>query len=125
MDGDLESQHGAPLRTETRRRGADFDAVVLAIPVPVHDRIAGSVRRSNPAFDAMVRNHASVVTTAAQVWSRDPLPALGWAGAPPIAVNGNQGYVLTAGHCDGMDWVVMERSVPPVTQAAWTEQRSG
>ena len=89
MDGDLESQHGAPLRTETRRRGADFDAVVLAIPVPVHDRIAGAVRRSNPAFDAMVRNHASVVTTAAQVWSRDPLPALGWAGAPPIAVNGN------------------------------------
>ncbi|MCB9676262.1 MAG: NAD(P)-binding protein [Alphaproteobacteria bacterium] len=80
--GDLEDPDGPVLSTRTLRRGRDFDAVVLAIPVPVLPRIAGEVAAADPAFARMVRAHRSVVTVAAQVWLRPTAEAL-WSGRSP------------------------------------------
>lgn len=87
-DGDLEGDAPGAVGLETRRVGEDFDAVVLAIPVPAHASIASELIEASDRFRAMVAHHASVVTIAAQIWTSQTLEELGWDGPSTISTNG-------------------------------------
>lgn len=86
--GDLEGDAPGAVGCETRRVKEDFDAVVLAIPVPAHRAIASELIKASEAFSAMVEHHASVVTIAAQIWTSQTLEELGWGGPSTISTNG-------------------------------------
>jgi uncharacterized protein with NAD-binding domain and iron-sulfur cluster len=60
------------------RRSADFDVVVLAIPVGMADIVCRELIDDRPEWRDMVANVATVATQAFQVWLREPEPALGW-----------------------------------------------
>ena len=73
---------------QTLALGRDFDRVVLAIPVPVHRRIAAELIEASPRYAAMVRTSASVATIAAQLWLRARPAELGWGEGAPISSGG-------------------------------------
>ena len=69
-------------------RGADFDHVVLAIPVPEFDAtgpsdLAAELIANSPAFEQMVLASTSSMTQTAQLWFDPELVDLGWSHALP------------------------------------------
>lgn len=64
--------------SQTLRRGADFDSVVLGIPVGAHREVCGELIAANPRFSEMVEASATVRTQAVQIWLNDETEALGW-----------------------------------------------
>jgi uncharacterized protein with NAD-binding domain and iron-sulfur cluster len=64
------------------RRGADFDQVVLGIPVGALPPICSELIESNERFRRMIETSATVQTQAFQVWLREPTASLGWAHDP-------------------------------------------
>lgn len=84
---DLEGDAPGAVGLETRQAGEDFDAVVLAIPVPAHATVASELIGASDRFRAMVEHHASVATIAAQIWTSQTLEELGWDGPSTISTN--------------------------------------
>lgn len=70
---DLEKEDGPDAQPLTLRRGADFDRVVLGIPLPALPPIAGELIEHDPKWQAMVQHVGSVRTQALQLWFRRPL----------------------------------------------------
>jgi uncharacterized protein with NAD-binding domain and iron-sulfur cluster len=66
----------------TLRRGEDFDAVVLGIPVGALGSICGELASANPRFAAMLEHSHSVMTQAFQLWVRKDGTQLGWPYSP-------------------------------------------
>lgn len=55
-------------RRETLRRGADFDDIILAIPVGMHQFICGELIDASPMWAAMVDRVETTATKAFQLW---------------------------------------------------------
>lgn len=66
----------------TLRRGQDFDAVVLGIPVGALAGICPELMDANDDFKAMVDNSHTVMTQAFQVWGNEDAAALGFPFPP-------------------------------------------
>jgi uncharacterized protein with NAD-binding domain and iron-sulfur cluster len=64
-------------RAERLTRGADFDEVVLAIPVGALNDICGELAQANPRFRQMLDGAETVRTKAFQVWLSKPISELG------------------------------------------------
>jgi uncharacterized protein with NAD-binding domain and iron-sulfur cluster len=77
---DLESYWCTWTDAEQRvlRRGFDFDAVVLAIPVGMASQICGELAAQKREWAAMIANVATTATQAVQLWFRDDERAMGW-----------------------------------------------
>jgi uncharacterized protein with NAD-binding domain and iron-sulfur cluster len=74
----------APAEPVELRAGEDFDAVVLAIPAPVHRVIASELIEADAAYRAMIEHTHSTATIAAQLWLRPALGPLGWESSPIV-----------------------------------------
>jgi uncharacterized protein with NAD-binding domain and iron-sulfur cluster len=59
--------------------GADFDHVVLGIPVGALHDICADIAFKHPPFDKMLKSSVTVRTQAFQLWLAQPPTALGWA----------------------------------------------
>jgi uncharacterized protein with NAD-binding domain and iron-sulfur cluster len=62
----------------TLRRGAEFDSVVLGIPVGALAGICGQVAERHERFAKMLASAATVRTQAVQLWLTKTTPQLGW-----------------------------------------------
>jgi uncharacterized protein with NAD-binding domain and iron-sulfur cluster len=62
----------------TLRRGTDFDAVVLGIPVGALPQICSSIAERHKPFARMLKSAKTVRTQAFQLWLTKPTPKLGW-----------------------------------------------
>jgi uncharacterized protein with NAD-binding domain and iron-sulfur cluster len=67
-------------KAETLRRGADFDHVVLAIPVGALPGICGELAEANPRFKLMLDRAGTVQTKGLQLWLTKTIDEL--RGAP-------------------------------------------
>lgn len=67
-----------PRETVVLRQGVDFDTAVLAASLGAVPVVAPRLVAQRPEWRAMVEHVGTVRTRAAQVWLRDPEPALGW-----------------------------------------------
>jgi uncharacterized protein with NAD-binding domain and iron-sulfur cluster len=76
-----------PVEQRTLVDGADFDAVVLAIPVGSHPYICEELIARNPQWQAMVERLGTIYTQAFQVWMSADMHALG-ADWPPATTGG-------------------------------------
>jgi uncharacterized protein with NAD-binding domain and iron-sulfur cluster len=65
-------------RARTLKRGKDFDAVVLAIPIGALRPICGEIARRHEPFERMLGSSATVATQAIQLWTTKSPRALGW-----------------------------------------------
>ncbi len=83
---DLESAASAHVVAERLelRRGAEFDEVVLGIPVGALRPIAGELIAASPAWKRMVERVRTTATQAVQLWLDAPSPDLGWPHGPSI-----------------------------------------
>ncbi len=63
----------------TLRRGADFDLVVLGIPVGALPPICTKIARRHKRFARMLESAATVRTQGLQFWLTQSTPELGWA----------------------------------------------
>jgi uncharacterized protein with NAD-binding domain and iron-sulfur cluster len=66
-----------PVTERTLEAGADFDAVVLAIPVGSHRYICEELIEHNPRWEAMVEQLGTIYTQAFQVWMSADMDQLG------------------------------------------------
>src|SRR5581483_5270748 len=86
LEGDIDAAGLPPL---VLRRGRQFDAVVLAIPVgalpPICAELAGDP--ANPRFGRMLANAHTVGTQALQLWLNRPVAELGWSYGPDTAMS--------------------------------------
>jgi uncharacterized protein with NAD-binding domain and iron-sulfur cluster len=80
----------------TLRAGRDFDAVVLAIPVGVHDAVCRDLidNPRTPEWRAMSDHLRTVATRTVQLWLRDDEHGLGWH-VPDVTVSGYPGAFHT------------------------------
>jgi uncharacterized protein with NAD-binding domain and iron-sulfur cluster len=62
----------------TLRRGGDFDAVVLGIPVAALPEICGEIARRHAPFATMLSSATTVRTQAFQLWLRKTPEQIGW-----------------------------------------------
>ena len=62
----------------TLRRGADFDSVVLGIPVGAQTDICAQVAKRHKPFERMLSSAVTVATQAVQLWLTKTTPQLGW-----------------------------------------------
>lgn len=90
---DLESQWNGWTNADDHvvLEAADFDHLVLAIPVGAHPVICRSLMQASPRFAEMVNKVESVQTFGVQLWLNRDVQALGWKvpvveGAPQRAV---------------------------------------
>lgn len=60
------------------RRGVDFDALVLAIPVGMAPIVCRELIDDRREWRALVDNVSTTATQAVQLWLREDEPALGW-----------------------------------------------
>ncbi len=65
---------------KTLRVGADFDCVVLGIPVATLPYACRDLVARDPRWRAMVEHVKTVATQAFQLWLREDLETLGWEG---------------------------------------------
>lgn len=83
-DHDFETSPATWGDTRTLRRGRDFDAVVLGIPVgalQAEPALAGELAEAWPPFAAMLRELRTVPTRAMQLWTNVDAATLGWQGS--------------------------------------------
>ena len=82
---DLESLHGGgePVERITLQQGADFDSVILGIPVGALKAIAGELIDQDPEWRRMVERCKTVCTHALQLWTQPDRHALGWQNPTP------------------------------------------
>jgi uncharacterized protein with NAD-binding domain and iron-sulfur cluster len=71
-----DGQPVGPLANETLRRGAEFDDVVLAIPVGALPMICGQLADRSPRFRKMLGGARTVRTKALQLWLSRPVKEL-------------------------------------------------
>lgn len=86
-------------RTQTLRRGDDFDEVVLAIPAGALPPILQEVARRHPRVASMLEHSHTVATKAAQLWTRDAVPStlqVTTGGSGAFATAADLSEVLTA-----------------------------
>jgi uncharacterized protein with NAD-binding domain and iron-sulfur cluster len=62
----------------TLRRGADFDTVVLAIPVAANRWSCAQLMTQKPAWNAMINNLTSTETQSLRLWLHPTVEAMGW-----------------------------------------------
>ncbi|CAN5849658.1 hypothetical protein BH18ACT2_BH18ACT2_14480 [soil metagenome] len=89
-DGQSFESHGAAhedVATRVLRAGADFDALVFAIPVGMAPIVCSELIDDQPTWRAMVDNVRTVATQAVQLWLREDEPALGWS-RPGVTMTG-------------------------------------
>jgi uncharacterized protein with NAD-binding domain and iron-sulfur cluster len=98
LGDDLESfwSHAADLDSLTLRAGADFDAVVLAIPVGMHAFVCRDLvdNPRTPQWRSMRDNLRTVATQGFQLWMTEEESALGWD-APDVTTSGYPGAFHT------------------------------
>lgn len=74
---DFEAPWSPALSTRTLTRGADFDRIVLGIPIGELKRICADLPARNPKWGEMFDKVATTRTIATQLWSRRTLADLG------------------------------------------------
>jgi uncharacterized protein with NAD-binding domain and iron-sulfur cluster len=62
----------------TLRRGADFDTVVLAIPVAANRWSCAQLMTQKPAWNAMINNLTTTETQSLRLWLHPTVEAMGW-----------------------------------------------
>jgi uncharacterized protein with NAD-binding domain and iron-sulfur cluster len=70
------------------RVGADFDFVVLGIPVAALREVAGELMAREPRWKAMIEQGKTVATQALQLWLKEDVKGLGWKHAEPVNLSG-------------------------------------
>jgi len=89
--------------------GRDFDFVVLGVGLGAVPHVASSLVARDPRWHAMVANVRTVATQAVQLWLREDMAALGWAGDP----------VTLSGFVQPFDtWADMRHLLP---REAWSD----
>jgi uncharacterized protein with NAD-binding domain and iron-sulfur cluster len=86
LDVDLES-NWSPYQgvgKKTLRRGTDFDAVVLGIPVGTFGDIASELIVTRPEWRKMFEQVKTVQTQSMELWFDTDAAGLGWVGPPTI-----------------------------------------
>ncbi|HZS40458.1 MAG TPA: NAD(P)-binding protein [Polyangia bacterium] len=68
----------------TLRRGADFDDVVLGIPLGALPPVAAELIAARAEWRNLVEHVRTVPTQAMQLWLKPDLPSLGWRAPAPI-----------------------------------------
>jgi uncharacterized protein with NAD-binding domain and iron-sulfur cluster len=69
-------------RPETLRVVDDFDLVVLGVGLGAIPHVCPDIVARDPRWRAMVEHVKTVATQAFQIWLRDEMKDLGWAGGP-------------------------------------------
>lgn len=94
------------------RRGADFDDVVLAVPVDMVRAVAPALAARSPALEAMLTQVRTTATVALQLWLREDEPTLGW-GRPGMTVSAFERPLSTWASMPQLlaveDWPVTDR----------------
>ena len=62
-----------PMSSVMLRRGEDFDALILAVPIPALHGPLADLGTAHPHVQRALERSASVATRAAQVWTRRPV----------------------------------------------------
>ncbi len=74
----------ASVGTETLNAGADFDRIVLAIPVTALRDLAAPLVAVQPAWGEMIAAMPGVPNVAMQLWMDETILDLGWSRAPAL-----------------------------------------
>jgi hypothetical protein len=77
---DLEALRSPGVGEVVLREGADFDAVVLGIPIAALPYCCGELVRAEPAWKDMVDRVKSAPTQSLQLWFKRTTDQLGWHG---------------------------------------------
>ena len=75
---DLESTRPARLQGERLEAGQDYDAVVLAVPPGMIEKVGAELIAADARWQQMVETVASVATHSAQLWVMEDERVLGW-----------------------------------------------
>ena len=75
------------VQSRVLRVGDDFDFVVLGIGIGAVPRVCAEIINRDERWQAMIENVKTVETQSFQVWLREDMGALGWAG-PPVTISG-------------------------------------
>lgn len=122
VDGELHRSEGRTFEehgvrhlhaSKTLHVGHDFDYVVLGVPLAAIPTTCAEILARDERWRAMVRHCKTVATQAVQLWMREDMAALGWAGAPTNL----SGYVRPFATWADMRQLIVEESHDPAPRA--------